>query len=387
MFKLNMPANSDHISGTDSIEKKIVFITCLFWLIAKIISWKVWTGYRLFPLVPMFGFLRDLPLIYHSILFLVSIFCLILLLIKPITKVTVVLIIAELLSLIADQTRWQPWEYQYLFIVLLFWLNRKKSRLFYSSTIFVIAAIYFYSGIGKLNPGFLFSVWNEMIVHRFLKLDTITADNRIFYYAGYLIGLVEMLSAIGLIFKPLKKISAILLILMHCFNLLVLGPFGINYNIIIWPWNIAMIAYLYVLLVATPRTAFCWKHLTTGWNKIVLIFWGLLPIFYFFGWWDTYLSSMMYTGNVKHMIICVKDSNEVTTKSLRPFYGNDYKDVCNGDATINVTRWAIKELKVPVYPEKRVYLKIKESFIKTYPAAQFNVYLFTYYMNKREELK
>ena len=121
--------NRDYLRHHVSLERKIVFITFLFWLIAKMISWKVWTSYRLFPLVPAFEFLNDLPCLYHVILFGVSIFCLTILLIKPSSVITAILIISELLSVTADQNRLQPWEYQYLFITLLVWLNRKKQKI------------------------------------------------------------------------------------------------------------------------------------------------------------------------------------------------------------------------------------------------------------------
>ena len=174
---------------------------------------------------------------------------------------------------------------------------------------------------------------------------------------------------------------------MHCLNLLILGPLGINYNQVIWPWNLAMIAYLYVLFISFPVPFFDLRYITVRWNNLVLICWGFLPTLYFFGWWDTYLSSMLYTGRVKQMVICLKNLNDTTAKSLELFYNTDYKNICNGDKMIGVTSWALKELKVPVYPEKRVYLRIKESLIKKYPSIQIRFYLFTYYLNEREELK
>ena len=121
----------NYLSDNIYHEKEIVFITCLFWLIAKLISWKAWTAYRLFPLVPAFDFLKNLPAAYHLVLFFASLFCLVILVIKPSVQIAVILIVAELLSLIADQNRWQPWEYQYLFIISMFWLKIKKTKQFY----------------------------------------------------------------------------------------------------------------------------------------------------------------------------------------------------------------------------------------------------------------
>jgi len=367
-------------------EKEIVFITCLFWLIAKLISWKAWTAYRLFPLVPAFDFLKNLPAAYHLVLFFVSLFCLVILVIKPSVQIAVILIVAELLSLIADQNRWQPWEYQYLFIISMFWLKIKKTKQFYLAVMFIIGSVYFYSGVSKLNPGFLYAVWNDMIIHRFLGIKTVI-NSPMLYHAGYAIGLTEIVCAIGLFFKNYKKICALVLIIMHCLNLVVLGPFGINYNLIVWPWNVAMIAYLYIFFIKFPVDNFNILVVTAGWNKLVLIFWGLLPALNFFGRWDNYLSSALYTGRIKEMVICLKDPDDTVIQSLEPFYSADYKNICDGDKTITVTQWAIKELRVPVYPERRVYLEIKKSFQRKYPSIHARFYYYSYYLDKKEEIK
>lgn len=60
-------------------------ITCLFWLVAKIICWRLWLSDRLFPLVPPFDFLVA-PEYVHQGLFILSLAGLLLLLIFPIKK-------------------------------------------------------------------------------------------------------------------------------------------------------------------------------------------------------------------------------------------------------------------------------------------------------------
>src|SRR6185312_15251804 len=203
----------------------ITFITASFWLIAKLISWRVWTSYRLFPLIPPFDFLKELPSWYHLFFFAVSLISLVFLIIKPSSKIAGLLIISELFSLIADQNRWQPWEYQYLFIMSLLSFNKKRQHYFSSGVKIIIISIYFYSGISKLNPVFLRSVWSGMLLRGFFEIININANTPIIYYAGYAIGLIEIICAAGLFFKRTKKIAALILIAVHCFNLLVLGPF------------------------------------------------------------------------------------------------------------------------------------------------------------------
>lgn len=376
-----------HKNSKDEVyyRNSIIFITALFWLIAKLISWKVWTSYRLFPLIPPFEFLNDLPSWYHLFFFIVSLISLVFLIIKPSFKIAGLLFFSELFSLIADQNRWQPWEYQYLFIILLFLLNKKRPEYFSSGVKIIIACIYFYSGISKLNSGFLNSVWSNLLLRHFFGITNINSSTPIFYYAGYAIGLSEIICAVGLLFKKSRKISAFILIAVHCLNLLLLGPFGINYNIIVWPWNVAMIAYLYILFILPHSTSYKISYLTKGWNKLVILCWLILPILNLFGWWDNYLSSVLYSGKLKEMVICVKTGDDALSKSLEPYYINDTKNICNGDKMILVTKWALKEMKVPVYPERRVYLKIKEVFVQKYHLPQTTFFL--YFLKQKEELK
>ena len=44
-------------------------LTCLFWLIAKILSYKLWIADRFFPIIPPFNFLLIIPNFIHTILF------------------------------------------------------------------------------------------------------------------------------------------------------------------------------------------------------------------------------------------------------------------------------------------------------------------------------
>ncbi|MEO6290286.1 MAG: hypothetical protein ABIO76_10210 [Ginsengibacter sp.] len=285
----------------------------------------------------------------------------------------------------ADQNRWQPWEYEYVFIILMFLLNNKNYRYFLSAVTIIIVSIYFYSGISKLNTGFLDSIWSEMILRRFVGIINVKVNSLVLYYAGYGVGLLEICCGIGLLFSRSKKISAAILITIHCFILFFVGPFGINHNKIIWPWNIAMIAYLFFLFIRRNVSHHNFPGFKTGWNKLVIICWGFLPMLYYFGCWDAYLSSALYSGNIKDMIICIKGNGASSAALPASAYASDFRNNCDGDKMIIVSKWAMKEMNVPVYPEKRVYLEIKKYFSHKYPAVLTKSFL--YYEYKKEKLE
>ena len=368
-------------------------ITCFFWLLAKVISRKVWGSDRFFPVVPLFGFLDNVPGWVHGLLFGAALICLVLLIIKPSGKYLLpVLIIIEICSCSLDQNRWQPWEYQYLFTIFIIAINRNNYNVARYAFTFLLITTYIYSGLNKMSIAFLHTIWDRMILTAFLKLPAHVAHNGVVYYSGYLLGIIECAAGIGLFFPRLKKLSAWVLIGMHLFNLLFLGPFGLKYNKIIWPWNVVMIVYLYILFIRKDSVPISFSHfyqLRKGYNKLVILCWGILPAFSFIGWWDNYLSSSLYSGRVPTMAICINNPDSLT--SLRPYFSKtDTLHICDGAALINTQSWALKEINVPPYPEQRVYKKIQEKFSQKYPGVQCKYVLYHYTYNGeliKQELK
>src|ERR1019366_5120531 len=107
-------------SNLSVVSKKIIItrLICFFWLVAKAISWKVWLADRVFPIVPPFNFLF-VPSFIHLVLFIFSLSALLALFIFPSKRFLLIsVIIIEVFSCLLDQNRWQPWEYQYIFIII-----------------------------------------------------------------------------------------------------------------------------------------------------------------------------------------------------------------------------------------------------------------------------
>ena len=298
-------------------------------------------------------------------------------------------IIIEVLSCLLDQNRWQPWEYQYIFIIITLVINYKNDTDALAIIAFIFAAIYFYSGLGKMN-----AVFSQSIQHALTRSGIFHASNSylynfLVYHSGYASGITELSLSIGLFFQRTKKIAAIFLILMHILILVLFGPFGINYDIIIWPWNIAMILLLYILFISKQPASIQFKSIKKGWNKIIIILFGILPALNFFGYWDFFLSSSLFSTKPTDMYICINKPR--SSKELQPFIVlNKNKTLCDSNSLIiNVRTWSFQELMVPAYPELRVYKNIKSQLLKRYPdmEATFVIFLYTNGQKKRIELK
>ncbi|MEO8762654.1 MAG: hypothetical protein ABI416_00110 [Ginsengibacter sp.] len=377
--------NLQGISKTKLVTRCI----CLFWLIAKIISWKLWLAERFFPVVPPFNFLF-VPSSFHLVLFILSLAALFALMIFPSNRrIQVSVVIIEVLSCLLDQNRWQPWEYEYIFIILALATNYKNEKITLSIIAFIIVSIYFFSGISKLNPVFSISIRNDLVRYGIANAGRSPFYEWLQYHAGYLLGAIELSLSIGLLFGAFRKISAVFLIMMHLLILAILGPFGINYDKIIWPWNTVMIIILCVFFISKPGVAISFQSMKKGWNKLIVILFGILPFLNFFGYWDFYLSSSLFSSRPPGMYICIHNvgSAKVLQSFFAPF-GN--KIICDSNSTlINVRDWSFEEMQSPVYPEIRIYKSIKKQLLTRYPDmnATFVVNPYIDGMKRREELK
>ena len=108
----------------EQIIKHLTQIIAAFWLMMKFISLKLWLTDRSYPLVPIV----EMPAIIHVFLFIISAVLFLWLIIKPQNRlVMIALIITESTIILGDQTRLQPWHYQYLFTFFAIAFNKNNS--------------------------------------------------------------------------------------------------------------------------------------------------------------------------------------------------------------------------------------------------------------------
>jgi hypothetical protein len=350
-------------------------ITCLFWLVTKLLCWRIWTTNRLLPTVPLFEFFDSIPEVVHTLLFTLSIILLLMLFFRNNKYVLIVLLFSEVLSCLLDLNRLVPWEYFYISIIFIFLININTPKLISALIIIVLMSTYFYSGLCKLNEGFLHTVWDNMILRLFLKLPASFIAQNWVHYTGYLLGITELLAGVGLLFIRTQLRAAIALIILHLFVLLLFGPFGFKGYRVLWPWNISMMLFLYFIFLHKNERVNMFPFVAKGWNIAVTICWLILPALSFWGYWDKNLSSNLFSANLPKMIICITDTNKC--KPLQRFCSKrDIANTCHGFAKIDVQTWAIIETGASAYPEIRTYKIMQKKLEKQYAAAGLSfVYL------------
>ena len=348
--------HSRGVAGAEpSVSLRITVILAL--LAGFALAPKLWLSSRLYPLAPVFSFLRpfSFPSDYLTLILLAAL--LIAVMIKP--RPVILAAVFALLALLAlqDQSRWQPWFYQYVMMLMAISLagaGRQKAAL--NTCCLIVAATYIWSGLAKLNPDFstvIFPAFVEPFVTRGLRpAPWLVRDFAI------LTSVLECAIGIALLFRRSRIPALFGAIGMHVVILMVLGPLGRRFNVVIWPWNLAMIAFLLILFFRRNEDP-AFREIVWGrgfaFQKVVLILFGFMPALSFFHLWDDYLSSALYTGNTDSGIVYFSD--DAFDQLPQQFEGRVAEEGPNL-SSLDINDWSFSELNVPSYPQIRIYQNV-----------------------------
>lgn len=345
----------------------ITRVSAIACLLSMLLSYKLWLGDRTFPLIPAFDFLPAFHYPFDLILFGITVILLICIAVlrNPQKFIISFLVCAFLLALL-DINRWQPWFYQYVLMlcVVSFFNFRcddtKQQQAIITIFKLMIGAIYFWSGLQKLNPNFIADTypWLMEPITNHLTENGISNLEPL----GKAFPLIEIITGISLFILRTKKIAIVLLFMMHIFILYVLGPPGHNYNPVVWPWNVAMMSFAFILFWKTDSLKIIQIREMLHYHslKIVALLFIIMPLFNFFNLWDSYLSHNLYSGNTSNGVIYISDNVETKLPS-------EIKQYSKGEMNLNqitIKYWCMMELGVPAYPEKRNFVAITKTFYK-----------------------
>jgi uncharacterized membrane protein YphA (DoxX/SURF4 family) len=345
----------------------------IFWLkamiplvfcVALLMSPRLWIGPRTYPLAPAFSFLPSsiypADLVLYVALFIVA--GAILVATRPQKFIFLFLGIVAVFCLL-DQTRLQPWIYQFGFLLaalaLFSWdsddLEGREQVL--NIARLIVATTYIFSGLQKLNLNFInqdFPWIVEPITNAF------PATHDLLYALGIAAPFIQIGFGVGLLTRKFRRVSLILAVSMHAFILTMFGPFGHNWNDIVWPWTAAMAGL--DLLLFTNKQKFSIRDVLWGrrrpYHSYIFGLFVILPFLSFFNLWDSNLSSALYSGNLTEATIYATDKGrDSLPASIRAYTVHASPDT----NVLNIQRWAIDDLNVLPYPETRAYKKIAKA--------------------------
>jgi hypothetical protein len=222
----------------------------------------------------------------------------------------------------------------------------------------MIVGVYIWSGVHKWNLGFLDGTFAQMV-----KASGLNVDFQIWKKAGYIIPFLEVSIGVALLTRKLRKVGVYIAIITHIVILFYLSLFVLEHNSVVYPWNIAMIVFVYLLFWDTDENlAMTFREIRV--NAFLLIpvalIW-LFPVLNLVGYWDHYLSFSLYSSKPSKFYIAIeKDEIHKIDKRFAHYFA-DMKGL-QGGQLIDVDKWAFSELNVPFYPEKRLFKKLSVNF-------------------------
>lgn len=251
-------------------------------LLTMLITWPVWNVREQpvnLPLLPR-------PAVSFGLLMVLSLAAI------PLRPREGVLVHATLFvaAVVLDQYRLQP---QFISLIVLMFACAFKTGTWFAR--WYLASMWLWSGLHKLlSPEWL--GWGSWT---FLESCGIPADGWHGYFA-VAVAVVEISLGLAAIFVPRR--AALFCLLLHLGILLSLSPLMRNFNISVWPWNLATaIVGAWVLRQEfSPPPA--------GWRQALVAAVLIIPAGYYFDLVNPHLAFVLYSGNMPHAIHTSRDS-------------------------------------------------------------------------------
>ena len=175
-----------------------------------------------------------------------------------------------------DQSRWQPWFYQYTIMLLVIAIaGREQPRSALNSGCLIVAATYIWSGLAKLNPNFTGDTFPHGCWLPLIGDSSAAATNGWHTTLGIGGADTRMLALVsGFSTRRWRQAAIYGAHRDACFHPGIRNwSAGATLQRRVWPWNLVMIAFLLILFFRRPdQYGFRWTSFGAGDSRKSLAF-------------------------------------------------------------------------------------------------------------------
>ncbi len=267
-----------------------VRLTAFCFLFTVLYSWPLWyETERIFSAAPIFNFNMPSWLSQSMVIATLGL-CGVLIIVPQKRKLGIVLAAFIAFLVIEDELRWQPFIYMYTFILFAAaFIPQKPIEKDFRAIRLMVIGIYFWAGFYKINTAFIFDVFPWFV-------QPLGMNAGFVLFLSCIVPFIECAIGVCLFVPRWRGIGVILATCMLVVVLICLGPFGHNWGLIVWPWNVLLHA-LEAVLFLYYREPLLKKEVAK--DKMaclaIALFW-VLPALGMFDKWGSYPSFMLYSG-------------------------------------------------------------------------------------------
>lgn len=387
------PAAADDVLQRELRGWRAVLGVCFVATLA--LSWRLWVpSARDYPLVPVIDGLPQPPFPLDWLLLAAAAGAMLgMSFARRPRPYAIVLLAIFSLWLVLDQTRWQAYIPTYLAGTACVLLGESaavrapgdpSARWHVAPFQLSLCAVYLYSGLHKLNVRFLETTyldWTRPITRR-LGLD-LAAHPGVMLWSGVAVAVGEAVLGLALLWPRTRRPAVVGLTVMHLYIVRMLAEDGAAGNTVVWPWNVAMVATLWLLFWPRAAGARLDGFIRAWWGGVrgrrgavprplgavwvaVLVFFGVLPALSWGQMWDASLSSQLYAAKHRYVSIHVGPGHRA---ALPPAFVRAEQPA----GEVNLIRWALGEMNVAPIMETRVVTRIGRSLARQAPDAEVRV--------------
>lgn len=360
------------------------------------VTWRLWVprpedslargGTIAFPAIPLFGLPPGMAWLVDAVALACVVSCLVVIAARTQTGPWPTLLLGCSLTalFVTNQHRLQPWAYQAWLCCWAFtgWSTGLPTR---RALLAITCSIYAYSALGKFDQQFLHTVGPDFVGVWLPGWKPLTEDPSLGFLGWAVLGLpvVELTIAASLLIPRLRRAGGIAAIAMHTVLLLTLGPLGMNqsHGVIVWNLFLAFQAWWLFArandvrhLLDVPRCGSLLRLPAVAVIGLALVMpcGERFPRGKSYGYWDHWLSWSLYSPHTSRAELQVHRTALASLPASVTRFTRDTADD-DGWVTLQIEKWSLAELGVPIYPQARFQLGVAQRMGERVPSQAVRV--------------